>query len=196
MSRVPAVAIALGLFALLVGGCDKGGSSSSPRGTVASTSRAANVPLPEGLVGKPIPKFSLKDINDKTLTNDGLAGKVFVLDFWATWCGPCKRLSPILDELQKEHGGEGLVVIGVDSGEHDANEKPILTKEPAQKYAKEHGYSYTFAYAGDELAAAWKIDSLPTIVIADRKGVVRAVFTQFTPKAELEKTIKPLLAEK
>src|SRR5690606_27754000 len=65
------------------------------------------------LKGKAV-TYSFKTTEGRTLTNKSLAGRVVLLDFWATWCGPCKAASPTMESLYKTHNKNGLVVIGVD----------------------------------------------------------------------------------
>ena len=117
--------------------------------------------------GKKMPDFVMTTIKGMHLTTKQLRGKVVLFDFWATWCGPCKMASPAMDQLEKHYRKQGLVVIGAD----------VLENSPgaagATKYAKEHGYSYTFTYDNNGLAQTLKIDSIPAFALMDRKGTIR-----------------------
>jgi thiol-disulfide isomerase/thioredoxin len=116
--------------------------------------------------GKTIPSFTLKNVNGGTWTNANLKGKVVLLDFWATWCGPCKKASPTMEKLHKGLKSKGLTVIGVSVMEDVKGTKDI------KKYRDEHKYTYNFAYEGDALAEKLKIVGVPQFVLIDRSGKV------------------------
>lgn len=146
------------------------------------------------MVGKPLPAFALKDLKGKAVTQKTVLGKVVVLDFWASWCGPCKAASPTMQKLHATYASQGLMMIGANTGED-----PKDAKGSAAKYSKEHKYTYTFTPESDKLAQALHVGGLPTFVLADRHGKIRKVWVGFNPQtlpAELENSIKALLAEK
>ena len=92
-------------------------------------------------------------------------GKVVLLDFWTTWCGPCKRELPIIEKLHKEFRGQGLVVVGVNVGEE---------KETVAKYMSEARLTYPTLYLSedDEILKSLAIHAYPTMVLIDRAGNV------------------------
>ena len=141
------------------------------------------------LVNKPMPAYSLSTIDGKTISNKSLKGKVVLLDFWATWCGPCKAASPSMQALHKKYASKGLVVVGANCLEQVS--KP--TKEPAAKYAKEHGYTYTFAYNSDALTKKCLVQGIPTMIIIDKKGVIRKVQVGWSDG--VEKTLDVAIAK-
>lgn len=117
-----------------------------------------------------------------------LRGKVVVLDFWASWCGACKLLSPHLTKLQSTYGSQGLQVIGLTTDE----------VKVASKAVQSQSIGYAVASDANETAtAAYGVKVLPTVFVIDKKGVIREVFTGFDSgkPAELEKLLKKLLAE-
>lgn len=124
---------------------------------------------PESFVGKPLPKFTMKSTKGETITNASLKGKVVLLDFWATWCGPCKAASPAVQKFHTNYGAKGLKVIGADTFESGPS--------GAAKYAKQHGYTYTFGEKADGLALSMGANAIPLFVLVDKKGVVRKVWT-------------------
>lgn len=129
--------------------------------------------------GKALPEFKMKRLDDVELTNKDIKGKVVVIDFWATWCGPCKAAAPTLNAIHDEFKDKGLMVIGANLAERGPDNKRIQTKDNAVAYVKEHGYGYTFTYGNDDLGKQWKVPGYPTFFIVDKKGVVREVMVGF-----------------
>ena len=115
-------------------------------------------------------------------------GHVVLLDFWATWCAPCRVSIPKLDALQARFGAQGLSVLGVST--EDAQDVATFTHQMGMRYgvaADKHGAT----------TRAYGVSSLPTLVIIDKRGVVRDVAIGFDPgsDARIEATVRTLLAE-
>jgi cytochrome c biogenesis protein CcmG/thiol:disulfide interchange protein DsbE len=129
-----------------------------------------------------------------------LRGKVVMLDFWATWCGPCFATFPSLIELNQKFEKDGLVILGVTRyyGEADG----VQVTEPKeieflQQFKKENNLSYDFVVGKDlENQLTYGAMNLPTTVIIDRKGIVRYAEVGAGRETEIQKTIEKLLAEK
>ncbi len=143
------------------------------------------------LVGKPAPAFKMTDTSGHVWTNKSLKGKVVVLDFWATWCGPCKMASPTMQKLHQKYASKGLVVIGAETFENGA-------PAGAKAYAKEHKYTYTFTTNNDELTKKLGIEAIPAFVIIGKDGKVARTETGVPSNIDMlypsfEKTIKSLL---
>jgi thiol-disulfide isomerase/thioredoxin len=100
-----------------------------------------------------------------------LAGRVVLLDFWASWCAPCKASFPALGELQKELGPRGLVVLGVSVDEKRSAYETFLKRHP-QPFA-------TVRDASHQLAKTVQVPKMPTSYLIDRRGVVRHVHEGF-----------------
>lgn len=143
--------------------------------------------LHEPLLGKPIPKLDLGDWLDKKKKVDPkkeFAGKVVVLDFWATWCGPCKQSIPHNNEMAEKYGKDGLVFLAICTSRG---------QEALEKVAEEHKIEYPCVKDPKEKSAkAFAVQYYPTYVAIDRAGKVRAVGLK---GERVEEVVKKLLAE-
>jgi len=140
--------------------------------------------------GKPAPEFALESLDGKTIKLSDLRGKAVVVNFWATWCQPCRVEMPWFVELQKEYGPDGLVILGINADE-DAS------KEDLDKFAKGMGVNYPVLLGKEEVEQAYGgIQFLPVTVYVDRDGnVVDKVFG-LKGRAEIEDDIKVALGKK
>ena len=132
------------------------------------------------------PAWELKDLDGNTVRMADYKGKVVILDFWATWCPPCKKEIPGFINLQKKYGDKGLVVIGVSLDEGG----PAVVKPFAQKM----GINYPLVMGDQKIAAAFGgIEAIPTTFIIDREGNVVTGHQGYADEATFESEIKPLL---
>jgi cytochrome c biogenesis protein CcmG, thiol:disulfide interchange protein DsbE len=145
---------------------------------------------PKAMVGKPAPAFKMTDTKGKVHTNKSLKGKVVLLDFWATWCGPCKAASPTMQKLHTKFAKSGLVVIGANTFERGN------AKAATVGYQKEHKYTYTFTYNNDTFARALGVRGIPAFVFLGKDGKIAEAMIGYGPSrdAEMEALIKKLLA--
>ena len=135
----------------------------------------------------PAPAWKLKDVEGKTVTSDQFKGKVVVLDFWATWCPPCRTEIPGYITLQKKYAADGLVVVGI-SMDTDGT-------EPVRKFMKEFCINYTVVMGNDDILGAFApIEGYPTTFIIDRDGLIRSKKLGRKPAADFEKDVLAVLA--
>jgi cytochrome c biogenesis protein CcmG/thiol:disulfide interchange protein DsbE len=142
------------------------------------------------VVGKPISAFSMRDLSGKTHTDKTLRGRVVLIDFWATWCGPCKKASPIMERLHKTYGKRGLTVIGANVEGIDGDASKLV-----RDYRAKHKYTYTFTVGNEDLGSKWNVEGIPTFILIDKKGIVRQVQVGTGPSWDknLENLIKASL---
>jgi len=131
--------------------------------------------------------FTLKDIDGKDVSLQSFKGKVVLLDFWATWCGPCKVEIPHFIEFQQKYGAKGLHVVGI------SVDDPVDKLTP---YVKEMGMNYPVlqGLGHDDVQDAYgPILGIPVSVIISRDGKICATHTGLTGKDVFEQEIKSLL---
>ena len=149
-------------------------------------SRADEDPAGPVVKSEPAPSWVLQDVDGKTVDSGDFKGKVVILDFWATWCPPCRAEIPGFVELQQQYGRQGLAVVGVSLDGGGAGR--------VKEFVQKSGVNYTVVLAGMKVAQAFGgVEAIPTTFIIDRDGRIAGRHVGFTSREEFEKEIKPLL---
>ena len=140
--------------------------------------------------GQKAPEIALSDLSGKPVKLSSFKGKVVIVDFWASWCGPCRESMPVFDKLSKTYGKQGLVVLGVNI-DNDV--------KSANKFLKDIPVSFPVVNdAKKAVAKAYAPPTMPSSYIIDRQGKVRVVHAGFkaSDAKKIEAEIKKLLAAK
>jgi thiol-disulfide isomerase/thioredoxin len=157
---------------------------------LARLSRSQSMPM----VGRDAPEFSLELVANpmglgqegKDLRLSDLRGHTVLLDFWATWCGPCRAQTPIVQGIARRWADKGVVVVGVDTDTPDQG-------DPGE-FARSHGLTYPIVHDPSGIAArSYDVESLPTLVVVSQTGVVVGMSSGVTDDAQLERLIRQAL---
>lgn len=158
-------------------------SACKERAAAPAVAAAPKVTLP---VLGPAPAWTLHDLAGREVRSADYRGKVVVVDFWATWCGPCKEEIPGYIELQKKYADKGLVILGLSM---DLQGPPVV-----KRYAESAKINYPLVMGDDEVASAFGgIEAIPTTFLIDRSGQIRHKKIGMMPTAEYEKLLVQLL---
>ncbi len=157
----------------------------------ASTSRSplASVPHLEPAIpageGTRLPGFCLDDIHGRKVCLDDFQGKVLLIDFWASWCEPCKREMPAYEELQQRYAAQGLVVLGIGLAMENA--------ATMEEFARKLNVHYTLLVGSPEVEKRFGILGIPTTILLDRNGIIRKRVVGFEYTSVFEYALKQLL---
>ena len=184
----------MGLFALTPLACL---ASAAALAGCAETGGGAGADSPssdKGLVGNPAPDFSVaRAVGSKgTISLSNLAGDVVVIDFWGTFCEPCKKSFPKLQDLSAKYKENGLRVIAI-------SEDEVEDKDKIGPFAQTYGAKFAIGWDEDKsIARHYKPETMPSSFIVDRKGIVRFTHVGYHDGEEvsIEKELKELLDEK
>jgi peroxiredoxin len=168
------------LAAALVAACYLTGCGTEPRSVKAAD------PVKADKDRKPAPEFALKDGDGKTVRLEDYRGKVVLLDFFATWCGPCKIEIPWFMEFERQNKDKGFSVLGVSMDDEGW--------EVVKPFLAELGVNYRVVIGNDSTAQIYGgVDALPTTFLIDRNGRIAAVHIGLASKKVFDDGIQQLL---
>jgi thiol-disulfide isomerase/thioredoxin len=152
------------------------------------------------LEGKPAPAFALEDLSGKKVSLASYRGKALLINFWASWCGPCKIETPWLVELRNQYASQGFEVLGIDSEGDDlqAGDKAgwARDRDAVEKFVAQMKMPYPVLMNGDSISTPYGgLDELPTSFYVDRKGTIVAAQLGLSSESEMEANIKKALAD-
>lgn len=146
--------------------------------TLAALLALAPVPASadSALVGRPAPDFTLRSLANENLRLSEHLGEVVVINFWATWCGPCRQEMPLLDELYNKYRLAGLALLSINIDE---------SAERAAEMAQALKVSYPILLdERKDVSRSYRVGTMPLTVLVDREGVVRYVAEGYKPSHE------------
>ena len=152
-----------------VGSSQEGSSTTGPKGSELA-------PAPE--IGRLAPDFTLVDLEGNPVTLSDFRGKTVFVNFWATWCPPCRAEMPEIESLYQEYKDRGVVVIGVDIMEAQAQ---------VRQYVQQGGYSWIFVLdTSGKVAVDYRITAIPTSFFIDKDGIIQVVAIGAMTKRAME----------
>ncbi|MFL5328310.1 MAG: TlpA family protein disulfide reductase [Gemmataceae bacterium] len=117
-------------------------------------------------LGRPAPDFSATTLDGQTVSLASLRGKVVVIDFWATWCGPCRRALPELREFVSHFEGKPVVLIGISADHNETALHDFLAVNPLP-------WPIVFDGDGGPIATRYNVNAYPTVFVIDQNGMIR-----------------------
>ena len=147
--------------------------------------KVEDLPLPgldrSFLLNKPAPAFELKTLGGRSVGLGELQGHPVLLNFWASWCDPCKTELPLISKIYEEYKGKGLVVLGIDQE----------GKDQAESYAKDANLGFdSLDDSGDKVGRLYRVRSVPAAVVINQKGTVVRVFLGAPDEKALRAALK------
>ena len=155
------------------------GQSKAPQAEAVAEAAGKEAP-------RPAPDFTLEDANGRKVTLSELKGQVVLLNFWATWCGPCKIEMPWFVEFQRKYKDRGFSVVAVSLDEEGW--------DVVRPYTEEMQFNFPVVVGNDEMASKFgEMYALPTTLIIDKKGQIVATHTGLINRSDYEEEIESLL---
>ncbi|BAL81120.1 peroxiredoxin family protein [Caldisericum exile] len=182
MKKIVIVIAVILLIAGLLTGCSQTSTSNTTNTNNTTTQTGSNREV--------APDFSWKDNNGNVIKLSDLKGKVVLLDFWATWCGPCRMTIPHVEAIYEKYKDKGVVVIGINLDTGDVSK--------VQQFINEQGMKYLVVTdPNSQVASLYGVNSIPRFFVIDKNGRIAKMLIGYDPNMEdvLSKEIDALLNE-
>ncbi len=129
--------------------------------------------------------FTLQDLNGQSVRLSDYKGRVVILDFWATWCPPCRASIPGLEKIYKAYKDKGLVILAVslDQGEWDS----------VKSFSAEYGITYTVLKGNEDVSEKYQVRTIPMLLVINKEGLIAKRYLGFGNDEDLENNIKSIL---
>ena len=170
--------------------------ASAAKGELVVDAATGDAKYVSPLTGKPAPAFELDDLSGKKVSLESYKGKAVLVNFWATWCAPCKIETPWLVELRNQYAAQGFEVLGVSADDIDRDDAKRLAEEKKEiaRSAEQLHIPYPVLIDGGTLDKVYGgLDELPMSFFVDRTGTVVAAQMGLTSKADMEANIRKAL---
>ena len=148
------------------------------------------------LIGKSAPQFSLEDLSGRKVSLADYKGKAVLINFWATWCGPCKVETPWLVDLRNQYAPKGFEILGVSTDDIDRSDLKAFgqQKQEISDFVQKMHMPYPVLIDGDSLSKPYGgLDAMPTSFFVDRSGKIVAATMGISSKDDIEANIQKTL---
>jgi thiol-disulfide isomerase/thioredoxin len=171
---------------------DNGSAGASPGAADAE----GDMDNASALDGKVAPALTLADLNGNKVSLTNYKGRPLVVDFWATWCGPCKVEIPWFEKLHEQYAGQGLEILGVSTDDLDRDDpaKMFTQKRDIADFVSKMHMNYPVLLGEDAVEDEWGIDAMPTTFFIDRNGKIVASTIGLAPREVIEEDIRKAIA--
>ncbi len=151
--------------------------------TVITLSGCTDKRPPAG--GTAAPTFTLQDLNGKDVRLLDYKGKVIIIDFWATWCPPCRASIPGLEKIYKAYKDKGLVILAIslDQGEWDS----------VKSFVTDYGITYTVLKGNEDIQDKYQVRTIPLLLVIDKEGRIAKRYLGFGSDEDLDGYVRSLL---
>jgi|MudIll2142460700_1097286.scaffolds.fasta_scaffold29835_3 peroxiredoxin len=130
------------------------------------------------------PDFTLQDLSGRNVRLSDLRGKVVLVEFWATWCPPCRASVPVIEHLHRTYAEQGLVVLGISIDEG---------WDAVRSFAREQGISYAILKGNDEVSAQYMVRVVPTMFLVGKDGMIAKQYMGGEEEETLAKDVRSML---